>query len=257
MTIATTTTRNKLEFPDHLAYAVAIPETRRWEKGAVVQDDYLHGERVLTASIAKDSATVQEWWKGQALHATTDPDLQQALLAHFLLMDQSTSPIHAFWMRKLCELGNIYVDSLPQPTLEQLRYPAVYPLTLRIPVREENQKAAFAFMQHPLVRKYGYRYCSTTLFINKLNGKQFNQDIHLLEIGAPLAFLYDVAKAAVAEEVILKSKLYRAFVQTAFHQEGSQLKYWPGINGDDWRGYGVVIRDRESRIEDQQPDGVH
>lgn len=243
-----TATKNKIEFPPYLAYGQAIPESRRFQNGEEVLDYYLHGERVLTARIGTDSATVQEWWKGCALPATTYPNLPQALLAHFVQFDQGSSPVHAFWQRSLSQLGNIYVDHLPVVLLKQLRFPELFALTLHIPVREENQQAAFSFMQHPLVKKHGYRYYSTELLINKPNGKQHQQQIHLLEVTAPLAYLHDVAKAAVAAGVILKGKLYRAFVQTDLHTEENSLKYWPGINGDEWRGYGVLIRDPGSGI---------
>ena len=237
-----TATKTKISFPPHLAYGVAIPETRRRENGEEVLDYYLHGERVLTARVGDHSATVQEWWKGQPLPSTTYPNLYQATLSQFALLDQGSSPIHAFWMRSLCAVGNIYVDRLPQLRPKQLHFPDLYRLTLHIPVREENTAAAFAFMQHPLIRKYGYRYYSTTLHINKLNGKQHVQAIHLLEVTAPLAYMHDVAKAAVAGSVILRNKLNRAFVQADLDTPGTQVKYWPATAGDDWKGYGVVLR---------------
>ena len=123
MTIATTTSQNKIDFPPYLAYGVAIPETRRWEDGALVQDYYLDGERVLTVSFDEHYATVQEWWKGESYFSTSYPNLYQALLAHFVQFDQGSSPIHAFWMRRLCDIGNIYVDRLPVVPLKQLRFP--------------------------------------------------------------------------------------------------------------------------------------
>ena len=236
----TITTDTDLLFPEYLAFGIADPSSRREENGFVHQDYLMHGEKVMTVSVKEGTAEIQEYWKGKKCASSTYTTVQQATLYHFSLTDQSDSPIHEYWARSLSRAGNIYVDYLGDGMGKTLYFPAVYLLTLRIPVKEENLPAAFSFMHHPLVRQYGYRYYKTKLFITKKDGHVHSEDIHLLEVTTPLAWMHQLAEAATAEKVILKDKLHRAFVQPRTGKEGQAIKFWSGLHTDAWKNYSIL-----------------
>ena len=237
----TITTDTSFDFPGHLAYGLANITSWREEDGFVRQDYLFRGEMVMTISLKEGRAEIQEYWKGRELSFSSYPTLKQAALYHFAFTDQSNSPVHEYWARSIAGAGNIYVEYLKDGQGKTVYFPDVYLITLRIPVKEENLPAAFSFMQHSMVRYYGYRYYKTKLFITRRDGGVHSEDIHLLEVTTPMAWMYQLVVSATAEKVILKDKLHRAFVQPRTGEEGHGIKFWSGLQTDAWKNYSILF----------------
>jgi len=235
-------TVNKIEFPDYLGYGIADKESFREEDGKYLQDYLLHGKKVLTASLTDDRAEIEEHWEGTNLGYTTYPTLAKAVCVHYNFMDQSQSPIHEFWAHSLSKLGNIYVEYLKDGIGKPIFFPAVYMMTVRIPVTEQNRESAQIFLEDPLLKFLGYRFYPTKFIISKDEGGTSQRSIYLLEVTAPLAFIHDVCSIALSFNVILKERIHRAFVMAGPYTDGLSLKMWKVEEGDDERMYGVMIK---------------
>ncbi len=235
-------TVNKIEFPDYLGYGIADKESFREEDGKYLQDYLLHGKKVLTASLTDDRAEIEEHWEGTNLGYTTYPTLAKAVCVHYNFMDQSQSPIHEFWAHSLSKLGNIYVEYLKDGIGKPIFFPAVYMMTVRIPVTEHNRESAQIFLEDPLLKFLGYRFYPTKFIISKDEGGTSQRSIYLLEVTAPLAFIHDVCSIALSYNVILKERIHRAFVMAGPYTDGLSLKMWKVEEGDDERMYGVMIK---------------
>ena len=239
---AQSNTVNKIEFPDYLGYGIADKVSFREEDGKYLQDYLLHGKKVLTATLTKDRAEIEEQWEGTNLGYTTYPTLAKAGCVHYNCMDQSQSPIHEFWAHSVSKLGNIYVEYLKDGICKPIFFPAVYMMTVRIPITEQNRDSARTFMKKPLLEFLGYRFYPTTFIISIVEGGTSQRSIDLLEVTVPLAYIHDVCSIALSYNVILKERIHRAFVMAGPYTDGLSLKMWKVEEGDDERMYGVMIK---------------
>jgi hypothetical protein len=198
----------------------------------------------MKIKLAPDKIELIEIFQGKSLGMTFNSDLKKGLLYHFTCTRISENPIFNFLVNEVCSLGNIYfeyIDDGPQK-IKTIYYPAAYLFIIRIPITDNNIDAATKALSDNFLYRLATDVYDSKLIIDYKNGKTIVNNIMVLELIVPMAFLYETVQWIVNQDLILKEKLYRAIIQDSLQKALSAGQIFTGTEKDEWSSYSISYK---------------
>jgi len=229
------------DFPSYLGYGVLDPVSYTISGEKAFADYHYHCLPVLRVEQSEKGARIEELYDDKTLGMSYGANLERAIFQHYLNFDQMDSPLHRAWIHDLISQGNIYAEYISKTKDRVLFYPAVYLMTIRVPVLDEGLQQVEAFIASPEVKKLQPK-LSPSKLITVYPDRTENLTITMLNITTPIAFTIGVAKMLSEGGIIKKEKRLRAIVSVANPQAGTLLRSFRGTEKDDWVSYSITIK---------------
>ena len=229
------------DFPAYLGYGKLNPDSYRLsDENAFVLYEYA-GVPIMRVEQSKNGVCVDEFYADQSIGMSHGANLQQAIFHHYLSLDQINSPLHRAWIHDLISQGNIYAEYISKTRDRVLFYPAVYLMSIRVPVLDEDLQQVEAFIDFPEIKKLQPKLRPSKL-ITVYPDRTENLTITMLQITTPIAFTIEVAKVLSDKGIIKKEKRLRAIVNVANPQAGTSIRTFRGTEKDEWLSYSITIK---------------
>ena len=230
---------NKL--PAYLGYGVLNPDSYKFTDGKAYADYHYEGFPILKVEQSEKGARIEELYGDQTLGMSYGANLERAIFQHYLNFDQMDSPLHRAWIHDLISQGNIYAEYISKTRDRVLFYPAVYLMSIRVPVLDEDLQKVEAFIASPEIKKLKPK-LSPSKLITVYPYRTENLTITMLQITTPIAFTIGVAKVLSEKGILKKEKRLRAIVNVANPQAGTSIRTFRGTEKDDWVSYSITIK---------------
>jgi hypothetical protein len=229
------------DFPSYLGYGVIDPDsfTLSGEKAHV--NYHYQGLPILKVEHSDKGARIEELYGDKTLGMSYGANLERAIFQHYLNFDQVDSPLHRTWIHDLIRQGNIYAEYITKTKDRVLFYPAVYLMSIRVPVLDEDLKQVEAFIASPEIKKLQPK-LSPSKLITVYPNRTEDLTITILHITTPIAFTIGVAKVLSEKGIIRKEKRLRAIVNIAVPQAGTLIRTFRGAEQDGWLSYSITIK---------------
>jgi len=229
------------KLPAYLGYGVLNPDSYKFTDGKAYADYHYEGFPILKVEQSEKGARIEELYDDKTLGMSFGTNLERAIFQHYLNFDQMDSPLHRAWIHDLISQGNIYAEYISKTKDRVLFYPAVYLMSIRVPVLDEDLQKVEAFIASPEVKNLQPK-LSPSKLITVYPDKTENLTITMLQITTPIAFTIGVAKALSEKGIIKKEKRLRAIVNVANPQAGTSIRTFRGTEKDEWLSYSITIK---------------
>jgi len=230
---------NKL--PAYLGYGVLNPDSYKFTDGKAFVDYHYQGLPILKVEQSDKGARIEELCGDKTLGMSYGANLERAIFQHYLNFDQMDSPLHRAWIHDLISQGNIYAEYISKTKDRVLFYPAVYLMSIRVPILDEDLQQVEAFIASPEIKKLQPK-LSPSKLITVYPNRAENLTITVLQITTPIAFTIEVAKVLSENGIIKKEKRLRAIVNVANPQAGTSIRTFRGAEKDEWLSYSITIK---------------
>jgi len=230
---------NKL--PAYLGYGVLNLDSYKFTDGKASADYHYEGFPILKVEQSEKGARIEELYADTTLGMSYGANLERAIFQHYLNFDQIDSPLHRVWLHDLISQGNIYAEYISKTKDRVLFYPAVYLMSIRVPVLDEDLQQVEAFIASPEIKKLQPK-LSPSKLITVYPDRTENLTITMLQITTPIAFTIEVAKVLSDKGIIKKEKRLRAIVNVANPQAGTSIRTFRGTEKDEWLSYSITIK---------------
>jgi|GEM_PF-3388360 len=229
------------DFPSYLGYGVLDPDSYKLSGGKAFADYHYQGLPILKVEHSEKGARIEELYVDKTLGMSYGANLERAIFQHYLNFDQKDSPLHRAWIHDLISQGNIYAEYISKTKDRVLFYPAVYLISIRVPVLDDDLQQVEAFIASPEIKRLQPK-LSPSKLITVYPNRTENLTITMLQITTPIAFTIGVAKALSEKGIINKEKRLRAIVSVANPQAGTSIRTFRGTEKDDWVSYSITIK---------------
>jgi len=229
------------DFPSYLGYGILDPDSYTLSGEKAFADYHYQGLPILKVEHSEKGARIEELYGDKTLGMSYGANLERAIFQHYLNFDQMDSPLHRAWIHDLISQGNIYAEYICKTKDRVLFYPAVYLMSIRVPVLDEDLQQVEAFIASPEIKKLQPK-LSPSKLITVYPNRTENLTITMLQITTPIAFTIGVAKVLSEKGIIKKEKRLRAIVNVANPQAGTLLRSFRGSEKDEWLSYSITIK---------------
>jgi len=233
--------KNENKLPAYLGYGVLDPVSYTISGDKTFADYHYQGLPILKVEQSEKGARIEEFYDDKTLGMSFGTNLERAIFQHYLNFDQMDSPLHRAWLHDLISQGNIYAEYISKTKDRVLFYPAVYLMSIRVPVLDEDLQQVEAFIASPEIKKLQPK-LSPSKLITVYPDITENLTITMLQITTPIAFTIGVAKVLSEKGILKKEKRLRAIVNVANPQAGTSIRTFRGTEKDEWLSYSITIK---------------
>ncbi len=233
---------NNETFPAYLAFGKLNQQSIRHVGDQRKAEYELLGNKVMEVTINLKNVVIQEFNNNISIGYSCYPTLKGCLLNHFMACPIAKSGILENLIRRVCELGNIFYDFPKYDKNEPhiLYYPAVELHIIRVPITSYNMISWGIFLENKENENLLNNIYKTTLFIKEKGQENLSEEkIHLAELVAPIAYIYERVQLLLSHNLIQPEKKHRAIIQNFIGAETIELKMFYGTKNDSWSEYAI------------------
>jgi hypothetical protein len=224
---------NGRELPQYLGYGILYPGSVRYDDGELYAEYVFEcdGSVVHEVRWNKKSCTLFTYCHGASGNISFYPNLEYALLYDCRSWDLSKDDCYLFLAGEISKLGNIYIN-LPELDAEKYSanfYPAGKIFILSLPIVEKNKKYSEFLEQikDSEYLKFSHERNGQVILLDK-DSKETILTITFALFSAPLAHLFNAARAIVNAGIIDKSKIFRLIINECQSAEHTYMKTFKG-----------------------------
>jgi hypothetical protein len=142
----------------------------------------------------------------------------------------------------IAALGNVYVQIIEREQVKQLVYPGVFQQDIYIPVRKDDPNTIDMIRKDAVVKVFQPELLDSVLtWKQRSSGKVIQEEITLVKVQAPVAFILDIIRGI--KPFFYTDKMWRVIVVLhADHSNSYGLKSFFGTTHDNYAYYSLLLK---------------